>query len=50
MKKAKVNTKKRILLTGASGTVGFETLNTLSKIPIMKSLFLISKLQNLYGC
>ncbi|MDF2553534.1 MAG: NAD(P)-dependent oxidoreductase [Chryseobacterium sp.] len=33
MKKSIVNTKKRILLTGASGTVGFETLKRLVKDP-----------------
>ncbi len=33
MEKAIVNTKKRILLTGASGTVGFETLKHLVKNP-----------------
>ncbi len=33
MKEAKINTKKRILLTGASGTVGFETLKHLVKNP-----------------
>ena len=33
MKETTINTKKRILLTGASGTVGFETLKHLVKNP-----------------